>query len=55
MCGCWLTDNRRETDGLADETTEDATVVDDTDPDRPLGRPSVDTTVVASGLLVLLS
>lgn len=36
MCGCWLTDNRRETNGLADEMTEDAMVVDGTDPDRPL-------------------
>jgi|GEM_PF-5933823 len=55
MCVCWLTDNRRETDGLADETTEDATVVDGTDPDRALGRPSVDTTVVVAGTSVLVS
>ena len=55
MCGCWLTDNRREIDGLADETTEDATVLDGTDPDRPLGRPGIDTTVVAAGMSVPIS
>jgi len=55
MCGCWVTDNRRETDGLAAETTEDAMVVNGTDPDRPLGRPSVDMTVEAAGMSVPIS